>query len=83
MRIRWSPVAVMDAAGKMDKLTEQIVAPLAEMRKIAEEAKKIPNLPQYVEWRFNAIGIEGSAPKSCLARSMASVSATSTNSQPP
>ena len=58
MRIRWSPVEVMDAADELEAHVEKIIKPLKKAQAAAEKAKGIPNLPQYVEQRFSAFLFE-------------------------
>lgn len=55
MRIRWDPVQVMDAADELEAQVKKIVKPLQEARKMAEKAKEIPNLPDYVKQRLTAV----------------------------
>ena len=55
MPIKWSTIKVSEA---MDEVEQQILladAFIAEAKAKAEAAKKIPNLPQYMEQRFNRL----------------------------
>ena len=55
MAIRWSAVKVSEA---MDEVEHQALLAdqfIAEAKVRAEEAKKIPNLPQYMEHRINRL----------------------------
>ena len=55
MPIKWSGVKVSEA---MDEVEAQVILAdqfIAEAKAKASEAKKIPNLPQYMEQRFNRL----------------------------
>ena len=55
MPIKWSAVKVSEA---MDEVENQVILAdqfIAEAKGKAEAAKKIPNLPQYMEQRFNRL----------------------------
>jgi len=55
MPIKWSAVKVSEA---MDEVEAQVILAdqfIAEAKAKASEAKKIPNLPQYIEQRFNRL----------------------------
>ena len=55
MAIKWSAVKVSEA---MDEVEHQALLAdqfIAEAKVRAEEAKKIPNLPQYMEHRINRL----------------------------
>ncbi len=55
MPIKWSAVKVSEA---MDEVENQVILAdqfIAEAKVKAEAAKKIPNLPQYIEQRFNRL----------------------------
>lgn len=49
MPIRWSAVKVQEAADQIDFYIDQATAPLEKAMITAEDARKIPNLPQYIE----------------------------------
>ena len=55
MRIRWSPVQVMEAADELEGQVAKIVKPLQRASAIAEKAKTIPNLPDYVKQRLTSV----------------------------
>lgn len=55
MRIRWSPVQVVEATNKVEGYINQITKPLECAREAAKEAKEIPNLPEYVRWRIDVL----------------------------
>jgi hypothetical protein len=48
----------MDAADRLDGHVNRIVKPLEQARKAAEQARAIPNLPDYVKQRFTAFMFE-------------------------
>ena len=55
MPIKWSAIKVSEA---MDEVEQQVLladAFIAEAKAKAEAAKKIPNLPQYMEHRINRL----------------------------
>ena len=55
MAIKWSAVKVSEA---MDEVEQQVLLAdqfIAEARTKAQAAKKIPNLPQYMEQRINRL----------------------------
>jgi len=47
--IRWSAVKVQEAVDQIDFYIDQATAPLENAKAVAEAARKIPNLPQYIE----------------------------------
>ena len=49
MPIRWSTVKVQEAVDQIDFYIDQASAPLEKAKAVAEDARKIPNLPQYIE----------------------------------
>jgi len=55
MPIRWSALKVSEAADKIEELVKQAAEPLEKIRTVANEARKIPNLPQYVDWEFGRV----------------------------
>lgn len=55
MPIKWNALKVSEAAGKIEELINQAAEPLEQARNVAKEAKKIPNLPQYIEQGLNSI----------------------------
>ncbi|MBA7605695.1 hypothetical protein ES703_12829 [subsurface metagenome] len=55
MPIKWSAIKVSEA---MDEVEAQVILAdqfITEAKVKAREAKKIPNLPQYMEQRFNRV----------------------------
>jgi hypothetical protein len=48
----------MDAADQLEGHVNRIVKPLVEARKAAEQARAIPNLPDYVKQRFTSFMFE-------------------------
>jgi len=55
MPIKWSAIKV---SGAMDEVEAQVILAdqfIAEAKAKAEAAKKIPNLPQYMEQRINRL----------------------------
>ena len=55
MPIKWSALKVSEAADKIEGLINQAAAPLEQARIVALEARKINNLPQYIEQGLNSI----------------------------
>ena len=55
MPIKWSASKVSEAAGKIEELISQAAEPLEQARIVALEARKIENLPQYIEQGLNSI----------------------------
>ena len=53
--IKWSALKVSEAADKIEELINQAAEPLEQARNVAKEAKKLPNLPQYIEQGLNSI----------------------------
>jgi len=49
MPIRWSTLKVSEAADMMEEFINQAAEPLEQVRIVAREARKIDNLPQYVD----------------------------------
>ena len=49
MPIRWSALKVSEAADKIEEHFNQAVEPLEQARTVAQEARKIDNLPQYID----------------------------------
>ena len=52
MPIRWSALNVKEAAGMMEEFVNQVAEPLESAKLVAEEARKIASLPQYVDQDF-------------------------------
>lgn len=49
MPIRWSALKVSEAADRMEEFITQAAEPLEQVRIMAREARKIANLPQYID----------------------------------
>jgi len=50
--IRWSPLKVSEAVDMIEEYVNQAVEPLEQVRIVAQEARKIDNLPQYIDQHF-------------------------------
>jgi len=48
----------MDAADQLEAQVKKVIKPLMEARTIAEKAKEIPNLPDYVKQCFTSFAFE-------------------------
>ncbi len=55
MPIRWSALKVSEAAGMIEEYVNQAAEPLEQARIVAREARKIDNLPQYVDQNIRVI----------------------------
>ena len=55
MPIRWSALKVSEAAGMVEDFLNQAIEPLECAREAAKEARKIDNLPKYIDDGFNRI----------------------------
>ena len=55
MPIRWSALKVSEAANMLEEYLKQAVEPLEQALVVAREARKIDNLPQYVDQDFTRI----------------------------
>jgi len=55
MPIRWDAIAVSEALYEIEKYINQIYEPLKQAKALAEQAKQIPNLPEYIEQRLRGI----------------------------
>ena len=49
MPIRWSALKVSEAASMIEEYLNQAVEPLEQARTVAQEARRIDNLPQYID----------------------------------
>ncbi len=49
MPIRWSALKVSEAADTMEEFVNEAAEPLEQVRIVAGEARKIANLPQYID----------------------------------
>jgi len=52
MPIKWSALKVSEAIDMVEECVNQVVEPLEQAKLIVNEARKIPNLPQYVDQRL-------------------------------
>ncbi len=52
---KWNAFKVSEAAGKIEEFINQAAEPLEQARNVAKEAKKLSNLPQYIERGLNSI----------------------------
>ena len=49
MSIKWSPLKVAEVMDMLEDYVNQAVEPLEQARIVTQEARNIPNLPQYVD----------------------------------
>lgn len=52
MPIKWSALLVSDAMDMVEEFVSQAADPLEQAKIVASEARKIPNLPQYLDQRL-------------------------------
>ena len=52
MPIKWSALMVSDAMDMVEEFVNKAVDPLEQAKIVANEARKIPNLPQYLDQRL-------------------------------
>ena len=52
MPIKWSALMVSDAMDMVEEFANQAAEPLEQAKIVANEARNIPNLPQYVDQRL-------------------------------
>ncbi|MDD5591351.1 MAG: hypothetical protein PHY18_05425 [Dehalococcoidales bacterium] len=52
MPIKWSALLVSEAMDMVEDLVNQAAEPLEQARIVANEARKMPNLPQYLDQRL-------------------------------
>jgi hypothetical protein len=52
MPIRWSALLVSEAMDMVEEFVNQAADPLEQAKIVANEARKIPNLPQYLDQRL-------------------------------
>jgi hypothetical protein len=55
MPIKWSGLRVIEAMDMAEEYVNQAIEPLEQARLVAEEAAKIPNLPDYMKDRINRL----------------------------
>ena len=48
MPIKWSALQVSEAADMIEEYLNQAVEPLEQIKVVAQEARHIPNLPEYI-----------------------------------
>ena len=52
MPIKWSPLMVSEAMDMVEEFVGQAIEPLEQARIVANEARNIDNLPQYLDQRL-------------------------------
>ena len=55
MPIKWSAVKVNDAMDMAEEFVNQVAEPLEQAKIVAREAKKMANLPQYIDQGLNRL----------------------------
>ena len=55
MPVKWNTLKVSDAMDKAEEYVKLAAEPLEQARLAVEEAKKIPNLPQFIEQSINSL----------------------------
>lgn len=55
MPIRWSALKVSEAADMIEEFFNQSVEPLEQALIVAREARKLSNLPQYIDWDIGRV----------------------------
>lgn len=58
MAIRWSPLKVKEATDKVEDTIKPILEPLEQAKVVVIEAKKLPNLPDYMKERLSRLECE-------------------------
>ena len=58
MPIRWSALRVSEAMDMVEEFVNQAVEPLEQARIVANEARNIANLPQYLDQRLARLAID-------------------------
>jgi len=58
MPIKWSALKVSEAADMIERYVNQAAEPLEQALIVAEEARSIPDIPQYVSQHFGALMVE-------------------------
>ena len=58
MPIKWSALRVSEAMDMVDEFVDQAVEPLEQAKLVANEARSIPNLPQYLDQRLIRLVID-------------------------
>ena len=52
MPIKWSTLRVREAMDMVEEFVDQAAEPLEQAKIVANEARSIPNLPQYLDQRL-------------------------------
>jgi len=55
MPIRWSVLKVKEATDKVEEIVKPILEPLEQAKAVVIEAKKLPNLPDYMKERLSRL----------------------------
>jgi hypothetical protein len=55
MPIRWSALKVSEAADMAEEFAAQLREPAESVKRVAEEALKIPNIPEYIQQGFRSL----------------------------
>ena len=58
MPIKWSALRVNEAMDMVDEFVNQAAEPLEQAKLVANEARSIPNLPQYLDQRLIRLVID-------------------------
>ena len=58
MPIKWSALGVSEAMDMVDEFVNQAAGPLEQAKLVANEARSIPNLPQYLDQRLVRLVID-------------------------
>jgi hypothetical protein len=53
--IRWSALKVEDAAAMAEEFAAQLKGPAESIKAVAEEALKLPNIPEYIQQHFRSL----------------------------
>jgi hypothetical protein len=58
MPIKWSALRVNEAMDMVEEFVNQAAEPLEQAKIVANEARNIPNLPQYLDQRLARLAID-------------------------
>ena len=58
MPIKWSALRVNEAMDMVEEFVNQAAEPLEQAKLVANEARSIPNLPQYLDQRLTRLIID-------------------------
>ena len=58
MPIKWSALRVSEAMDMVDEFVNQAAEPLEQAKLVVNEARSIPNLPQYLDQRLARLAID-------------------------